>query len=235
MKCVRTCKGARRGEECRATEQVTQWACRPHWGCGISPAHTPEAWSHSRGVDRLGAYRGWVAPAGMSLPMPTLCCLRLADPHPCLLPVPDQSSNAAAKHQAGAPLSTVRLRTATRTKACDPSATSSAIPLGRPPLHKKISRATTYLMPRGLLNRPSAMRFSCRPEEDAHTVCSGIMCTSENRGPTTLQVLAGTVHLVGQRQGACAGAGHMAGSVCCKVLILAWQGNYYDEAVLLFF
>ena len=31
------------------------------------------------------------------------------------------------------PLGTVRLRTATRTKACDPSATASVLPLGRPP------------------------------------------------------------------------------------------------------
>ena len=40
----------------------------------------------------------------------------------------------------GAPLGTVRLRTATRTKACDPSATASAPPPGRPPLRKDTSR-----------------------------------------------------------------------------------------------
>ena len=40
----------------------------------------------------------------------------------------------------GAPLGTVRLRTATRTKACDPSATASALPLGRPPPRKDTSR-----------------------------------------------------------------------------------------------
>ena len=40
----------------------------------------------------------------------------------------------------GAPLGTVRLHTATRTKACDPSATASALPLGRPPPRKDTSR-----------------------------------------------------------------------------------------------
>ena len=40
----------------------------------------------------------------------------------------------------GAPLSTVRLRTATRTKACDPSATASALPLGQPTPQKDTSR-----------------------------------------------------------------------------------------------
>ena len=50
--------------------------------------------------------------------------------------------------KSGHPLITVKLRTATQTKACEPSATASAVPLGRPPMQKKISRATTHLMPR---------------------------------------------------------------------------------------
>ena len=40
----------------------------------------------------------------------------------------------------GAPLGTVRLCTATRTKACDPSATASVLPLGRPHPRKDTSR-----------------------------------------------------------------------------------------------
>ena len=40
----------------------------------------------------------------------------------------------------GAPLGTVRPRTVTRTKACDPSAAASALPLGRPPPARNTSR-----------------------------------------------------------------------------------------------
>ena len=55
----------------------------------------------------------------------------------------------------GAPLGTVRLRTATWTKACDPSATASALPLGRLPTRGKTppgyAAATARLTPRARL------------------------------------------------------------------------------------
>ena len=68
-----------------------------------------------------------VAPAGARSPAPGL---RRPQPRP----------GPGGFRRRGAPLGTVRLRTATRTKACDPSATASALPLGRPPPRKDTSR-----------------------------------------------------------------------------------------------
>ena len=61
----------------------------------------------------------------------------------------------------GSPLGTVRLRTATLTKACDPSATASLLPLGRLPPRKKTpgyAVATVRLRPRARLDTTALPR-----------------------------------------------------------------------------
>ena len=115
-----------------------------------------------RSAPRAGPGPSWpcgVAPAGARSPAPSLRRARLAGLRPCrpgltpgLLALRGQARGlglvrAASDAQAclpaprgSEPLGTVRLRTATRTKACDLSATASALPLGRPPLRKDTSR-----------------------------------------------------------------------------------------------
>ena len=83
---------------------------------------------------------GGVAPAGARSPTPGLRRPRLAGPRPRLLLSPSRSRSERRRRHAssrGAPLGTVRPRTVTRTKACDPSAAASALPLGRPPPREK--------------------------------------------------------------------------------------------------
>ena len=81
-----------------------------------------------------------VAPSGARSPAPSLRRPRLAGPRPRLLLVHTFGAPAPPRVKPWRPLGTVRLRTATRTKACDPSATASALPLGRPPPRKDTSR-----------------------------------------------------------------------------------------------
>ena len=75
-------------------------------------------------------------PAGARSPTPGLRRPRLAGPRSrFLLSFSRSPSERRHRHVSsrGAPLGTVRPRTVTHTKACDPSATASALPLGWPP------------------------------------------------------------------------------------------------------
>ena len=109
---------------------------------------TPGRVSPRLGGARLGPGRGpsgpgGVAPAGTRSPTPGLRRPRLAGPRPRLLLSPSRSRSERRRRHAsscGAPLGTVRPRTVTRTKACDPSAAASALPLGRPPPARNTSR-----------------------------------------------------------------------------------------------
>ena len=105
---------------------------------------TPGRISPRLGGARLGP--GWgpscpcgVAPSGARLPAPGLRRPHWPDRVPTSFWFTRSERRLLHASSRGAPLGTVRLRTATRTKACDPSATASALPLGRPPPRKDTS------------------------------------------------------------------------------------------------
>ena len=111
-------------------------------GCGPKRALARPAPRRSAPQAGLGAelpIRG--GPLGRSLASPRPAP---SSPGQTASPPPSGSHVRSARRlhasSRGAPLGTVRLRTATRTKACDPSATASALPLGRPPPLKDTSR-----------------------------------------------------------------------------------------------
>ena len=112
----------------------------------------------------LFASQSGVAPEGAGSPTPGLRRPRLAGPRPRLLLSPSRSRSERRRRHAssrGAPLGTVRPRTVTRTKACDPSATASALPLGWPPPAETppgYSTATTRLTPRARLDATAHRR-----------------------------------------------------------------------------
>ena len=93
---------------------------------------------------------------------PLELCPHLAGPRPRLLLSPSQSRSERRRRHAssrGAPLGTVRPRIVTRTKACDPSAAASALPLGRPPPAETppgYAAATARLMPVSTRRRTGA-------------------------------------------------------------------------------
>ena len=104
---------------------------RPGPGGFRCPGASPRA-SEERASGRAGgraAHAGWPPRAlARQPPVPASFCFTRSE---------RRRLHASSR---GAPLGTVRLRTATRTKACDPSATASALPLGRPPPWKDTSR-----------------------------------------------------------------------------------------------
>ena len=108
---------------------------RPGPGGFGRPGATPRA-SGERALGRGPSGPGGVAPAGARSPTPGLRRPCLAGLRPRLLLLPSRSRSERRRRHAssrGAPLGTVRPRTVTRTKACDPLAAASALPLGRPP------------------------------------------------------------------------------------------------------
>ena len=89
-------------------------------------------------------------------------------------------------------LGTVRLRTATRTKAYDPSATDSVLPLGWPPPRKDTSRLRG-LTPRARLDATAQRRQNtdaprCPGHRQRHCHCA--LCVLTRRGCPILYVLA---------------------------------------------
>ena len=137
----------------------------PPRGPGREHARAPgplELCRRARGPGPSGP--GGVAPAGAHSPTPGLRRPRLAGPRPRLLLSPSRSRSERRRHHAssrGAPLGTVRPRTVTRTKACDPSAAASALPLGRlPPVETPPGYAavTTRLTPRARLDATAHRR-----------------------------------------------------------------------------
>ena len=96
---------------------------------------TPRRSAPRAGLGRAGgraAHAGW-PPRALARQPPACAVLAWPDRVPA-------SFWFTCSERRGAPLGTVRLRTATRMKACDPSATASALPLGRPPPRKDTSR-----------------------------------------------------------------------------------------------
>ena len=97
-------------------------------------------------------------PSRARSPTPGLRRPRLAGPRSrFLLSFSRSPSERRHRHVSsrGAPLGTVRPCTVTRTKACDPSATASALPLGRPPPAETppgYAAATARLTPRACLD-----------------------------------------------------------------------------------
>ena len=105
---------------------------------------TPGRVSPRLGGARLGP--GWgpscpcgVAPSGARSPAPACAVLAWPDRVPASFWFTRSERRRLHASSRGMPLGTVRLRTATRTKACDPSATASALPLGWPPPRKDTS------------------------------------------------------------------------------------------------
>ena len=119
--------------------------CGPSASARSRRLQTPGRVSPRLGGARLGP--GWgpscpcgVAPSGARSPAPDLRHPAWPDRVPASFWFTRSERQRLHASSRGAPLGTVRLRTATRTKACDPSATASALPLGRPPPQKGTSR-----------------------------------------------------------------------------------------------
>ena len=85
------------------------------------------------------AHAGW-PPRALARQPPACAVLAWPDRAPASFWFTCSERRRLQASSRGPPLGTVRLRTATRTKACDPSATASALPLGRPPPRKDTSR-----------------------------------------------------------------------------------------------
>ena len=130
---------------------------------------TPGRVSPRLGGARLGPGRGpsgpgRVAPMGARSPTPGLRCPRLAGPRPRVLLSPSRSRSERRRRHAssrGAPLGTVRPRTVTRTKACDPSAAARGFPWdGRPAAETPpgYAAATARLTPQAHLNATAHRR-----------------------------------------------------------------------------
>ena len=114
---------------------------RPGPGGFRRPGASPRA-SEERTSGRAGgraAHAGW-PPRALARQPPACAVLAWPDRVPASFWFTRSERRRLHASSRGAPLGTVRLRTATRTKACDPSATASALPLGRPPPRKDTSR-----------------------------------------------------------------------------------------------
>ena len=114
---------------------------RPGPGGFRRPGASPRA-SEERASGRAGgraAHAGW-PPRALARQPPACAVLAWPDRVPASFWFTRSERRHLHASSRGAPLGTVRLRTATRTKACDPSATASALPLGRPPPRKDTSR-----------------------------------------------------------------------------------------------
>ena len=114
---------------------------RPGPGGFRRPGASPRA-SEERASGRAGgraANAGW-PPRALARQPPACAVLAWPDRVPASFWFTRSERRRLHASSRGAPLGTVRLRTATRTKACDPSATASALPLGRPPPRKDTSR-----------------------------------------------------------------------------------------------
>ena len=114
---------------------------RPGPGGFRRPGASPRA-SEERASGRAGgraAHAGW-PPRALARQPPACAVLAWPDRVPASFWFTRSERRRLHASSRGAPLGTVRLRTATRTKACDPSATASALPLGRPPPRKDTSR-----------------------------------------------------------------------------------------------
>ena len=114
---------------------------RPGPGGFRRPGASPRA-SEERASGRAGgraAHAGW-PPRELARQPPACAVLAWPDRVPASFWFTRSERRRLHASSRGAPLGTVRLRTATRTKACDPSATASALPLGRPPPRKDTSR-----------------------------------------------------------------------------------------------
>ena len=114
---------------------------RPGPGGFRRPGASPRA-SEERASGRAGgraAHAGW-PPRTLVRQPPACAVLAWPDRVPASFWFTRSERGRLHASSRGAPLGTVRLHTATRTKVCDPSATASALPLGRPPPRKDTSR-----------------------------------------------------------------------------------------------
>ena len=114
---------------------------RPGPGGFRRPVVSPRA-SEERASGRAGgraAHAGW-PPRALARQPPACAVLAWLDHGPASFWFTRSERRRLHASSRGVPLGTVRLRTATRTKACDPSATASVLPLGRPLLRKDTSR-----------------------------------------------------------------------------------------------
>ena len=131
---------------------------------GVSP-HASEERASGRAGGRA-AHAGW-PPRAFARQPPACAVLAWPDRVPASFWITRSERRRLHASSHGAPLGTVRLRTATLTKACDPSATASALPLGRPPLQKTppgYTAATSRLTPRARLDATAHRR----QDTDAH-------------------------------------------------------------------
>ena len=131
---------------------------------GASP-HASEERASGRAGGRA-AHAGW-PPRALARQPPACAVLAWPDRVPASFWITRSERRRLHASSHGAPLGTVRLRTATLTKACDPSATASALPLGRPPLQKTppgYAAATARHTPRARLDATAHRR----QDTDAH-------------------------------------------------------------------
>ena len=119
--------------------------CGPSASARSRRLQTPRRVSPHLGRARLGpcwgraAHAGW-PPRALARQPPTCAILAWPDRVPASFWFTRSERRRLHASSHGAPLGTVRLRTATRTKACNPSATVSALPLGRQQPQKGTSR-----------------------------------------------------------------------------------------------
>ena len=114
---------------------------RPGPGGFRRPGASPRP-SEERASGRAGgraAHAGW-PPRALAHQPPACAVLAWPDRVPASFWLTRSERRRLHASSRGAPLGTVRLRTATRTKACDLSATASALPPRRPPPRKDTSR-----------------------------------------------------------------------------------------------
>ena len=114
---------------------------RPGPGGFRRPGASPRA-SEERASGRAwgrAAHAGW-PPRALARQPPACAVLAWPDRVPATFWFTRSERRRLHASSRGVPLGTVRLRTATWTKACDPSATACALPLGRPPPWKDTSR-----------------------------------------------------------------------------------------------
>ena len=169
---------------------------RPGPGGFRRPGASPRA-SEERASGWAGgraAHAGW-PPRPLARQPPACAVLARPDRVPASFWFTRSERRRLHASSRGAPLGTVRLRTATRTKACDPSATASALPLGRPPHGKTppgYAAATARLTPRARLDATAHRRQDTdapRPAAGqglAPSAC-GAGALAAARGPATMR------------------------------------------------
>ena len=181
--------------------------CGPSASAWSRRLQTPGRVSTRLGGARLGPRWGpscpcGVAPSGARSPAPACAVLAWPDRVPASFWFTRSERWRLHASSRGVPLGTVRLRTATRTKACDPSATASALPLGQPPPRKDTSRlcgghrsphvATARLTPRARLDATAHQRQDTdAPRPAAGQGLAPLACGSGTlaaaRGPATVR------------------------------------------------